>query len=203
MDCKSAKENPVNLAHKLNLGCGNKKIEGFINVDSRPDCTPDVLADLDKGLEPFANDSIDEIRAEHVLEHVDDLLLVLSEMYRVSKNGAVWNIFVPHYSHGFLHPFHKRGFCCRTFDWFFSKTSPESYGDLDVTVERVQLNYIRDPSGILRAVAFPVNLFANMHKRFCERIWCYWVGGFEEIHYTIRVNKVSGFCGASARRHES
>jgi hypothetical protein len=198
---KNAEES-AQSARKLNLGCGNKKIEGFINVDSRPDCKPDVLVDLDKGLGAFDNDSIDEIRVEHVLEHVNDLLLVLSEMYRVSRNGAVWNIFVPHYSHGFVHPFHKRGFCCCTFDWFFNKASPENYGNLDLTVQKVQLNYIRSPSGMLRVIAFPVNFFANVHKRLCERLWCYWVGGFEEIHYTIRANKSPGFCETLARGHK-
>jgi len=177
------------MERKLNLGCGNKKLAGYINVDANPNCHPDVLVDLDKGLLGIADDSIDEIRAEHVIEHVDDLLLVLSEMNRVSKNGAVWNIFVPHYSHGFLHPFHKRGFCCHTFDWFFNKASSERYGDLDLTVKRIRMNYTRAPAGLLRLLVFPIDFLANLHQRLCERVWCYWVGGFEEIHYSIRVNK--------------
>jgi hypothetical protein len=181
------------------LGCGNKKIDGFINVDGNPNCNPDIRADLDKGLGVFDDNSIDEIRAEHVLEHVDDLLMVLSEMNRVSKDGAIWNIFVPHYSHGFVHPFHKRGFCCRTFEWFFDKASPENYGNFDLTVENVRLNYTRAPEGLLRILVSPIDFFANLHQRLCERVWCYWVGGFEEIHFTIRVNKASGFCETSSR----
>jgi hypothetical protein len=192
----------ANLAHKLNLGCGNNKIQGFVNVDSNPACHPDLLVELDNGLGAFSDNSIDEIRAEHVLEHVGDLLLVLSEMYRVSKHGATWEISVPHYSYGFVHPFHKRGFCCHTFDWFFSKTSPENYGNLSLIVKAVRLNYMRSSSPFVRFIVFPVNLIANLSKSFCERIWCYWVGGFEEIHFTIQVDKRPSLSEPTTRSHK-
>ena len=31
---------------KLNLGCGDRKMHGFINVDARDDVNPDVVADV-------------------------------------------------------------------------------------------------------------------------------------------------------------
>lgn len=30
---------------------------------------------------------------------------------------------------------------------------------------------------------------ANVNIHFCERIWCYWVGGFNEIYVEMRVVK--------------
>lgn len=177
---------------KLNLGCGKRKRQGFINVDSNPDCSPDVLLDLDKGLSAFADNSVGEIWVEHVLEHVNDLMHLLEEMYRVSAPGAVWNVFVPHYSYGFVHPFHRRGFSVKTFDWFFAPSGAERYGHLDLTVCSVRLNYMRNCSKRGRLLVQPINWLANLHQRFCERIWCYWVGGFEEVHYTIQVNKSHG-----------
>lgn len=158
-------------------------------MDNSPNCQPDVVVDLNKGLAPFESDSIDEIRAEHFLEHVEDLMLLLEEMYRVSKNGAVWNILVPHYSRGFLHPFHTRGFSYGSFDWFFTKASPERYGDMDLSVQKVRFNYTRLDGKIARLVAAPLNLFANINRSLCERVWCYWVGGFDEIQFTIVVHK--------------
>ena len=32
---------------KLNLGCGNYKMNGFVNVDKFADCEPDEVVDLE------------------------------------------------------------------------------------------------------------------------------------------------------------
>ena len=56
---------------KLNLGCGDKILPGYINVDvmeSRRGLKPDVICDLHQ-LTPFENDSADEILSVHVIEH--------------------------------------------------------------------------------------------------------------------------------------
>jgi ubiquinone/menaquinone biosynthesis C-methylase UbiE len=77
---------------KLNLGCGDKILEGFVNVDiveSRAGMKPDVICDLHK-LEPFEADSADEVMAIHVVEHFWrwEVLDVLKEWVRVLKPGG-------------------------------------------------------------------------------------------------------------------
>lgn len=55
---------------KLNLGCGDKVLDGYVNVDTAPSrkgIEPDVLADLRQL--PFDPESADEILAVHVIEH--------------------------------------------------------------------------------------------------------------------------------------
>lgn len=55
---------------KLNLGCGDKLLPGYINVDSAPSrkgFVPDVLADLREL--PFDPGTVSEILAIHVIEH--------------------------------------------------------------------------------------------------------------------------------------
>jgi len=56
------------MSVKLNLGCGYRKIEGYINIDIRPEVGPDMVLDISEGL-PYDNE-IDEIRAVDFLEHV-------------------------------------------------------------------------------------------------------------------------------------
>jgi predicted SAM-dependent methyltransferase len=54
---------------RFNLGCGDKILPGYINVDvapSRRGLKPDVLCDLHQ-LTPFDNTSADEILAVHVV----------------------------------------------------------------------------------------------------------------------------------------
>ncbi|MCM8787680.1 MAG: methyltransferase domain-containing protein [Candidatus Omnitrophica bacterium] len=173
---------------KLNLGCGNKKLKGYINVDNNPLCKPDIILDLNKGLKKFKTNSFDLIRAEHILEHVDDLQFVLEEMYRVSKPGAIWEIFVPHYSYGFAHPLHKRGFSYGFFSFFNNKNS-ESYGNMKFKILKTHFKYTRMNNLFLKIIGVPIDFLANLHKGFCERFWCYLVGGFEEIQIRVKVEK--------------
>lgn len=61
---------PADGKVRLNLGCGDKILEGYINVDfaaSRKGNKPDVIADL-RALE-FNPDYADEILSVHVIEH--------------------------------------------------------------------------------------------------------------------------------------
>jgi predicted SAM-dependent methyltransferase len=56
---------------KLNLGCGDKILPGYVNVDvaaSRCGLKPDVLCDLHR-LTPFEDNTVDEILSVHVVEH--------------------------------------------------------------------------------------------------------------------------------------
>src|SRR5687767_12241110 len=77
---------------KLNLGCGDKILPGYINVDvveSRGGFKPDVICDLHR-LTPFEDTSVDEILSVHVVEHFWrwEVLDVLREWVRVLKPGG-------------------------------------------------------------------------------------------------------------------
>jgi len=52
---------------KLNLGCGDRKIHGFINIDARDNVGADEVCDVTRIHEKFTN--VDLIYACHVLEH--------------------------------------------------------------------------------------------------------------------------------------
>jgi len=83
---------------KLHLGCGNKKLSGWVNIDSVPSCQPDIVHDLAQPL-PFANLSVDEILAEDLLEHFDKYMrfLVFEDWARVLKLGGIIHLQVPNF----------------------------------------------------------------------------------------------------------
>lgn len=78
---------------KLNLGCGPQLMKGFVNVDSSEEEKPDVVADVVKL--PYEDDSVDEIFASHILEHIDWRVPALEEWHRVLKPGGLITVCVP------------------------------------------------------------------------------------------------------------
>lgn len=85
---------------KLNLGCGNRKLEGFLNVDSQPGCRPDILLDLETTPWPWPDNSVSEVKLIHVLEHLGQTpavyLEIMRELWRICCDGAYVHIMVPH-----------------------------------------------------------------------------------------------------------
>ena len=84
---------------RLNLGCGSKLLEGFVNVDLADNWTkvpPDVVHDISKPL-PFEPDSADEIHAYHVLEHFYrwEADRLLSDWKKVLKPGGLLVLELP------------------------------------------------------------------------------------------------------------
>jgi len=108
---------------KLNLGCGRSKKQGYINLDSCDAIKPDVLWDLNKFPYPFEDNTFDEVLAFAILEHLDNTVKVMEELYRISKPNARVKIKVPYWaSYGFAtDPTHKSMFTEATFDYFTGK----------------------------------------------------------------------------------
>jgi hypothetical protein len=74
---------------KLNLGCGDERIPGYINCDLYE---PTADAQFDAKLIPLPDNSVDEIRAYHLIEHFTfhTAFDVLKEWKRVLKpNGKL------------------------------------------------------------------------------------------------------------------
>ena len=83
---------PDGNALRFNLGCGDKPLPGYVNVDVAPSRLgrhPDVLADLRTRL-PFPDNCADEVMAVHVIEHFWrwEVADVVREWARVLRPGG-------------------------------------------------------------------------------------------------------------------
>lgn len=80
---------------KLNLGCGDDYLDGYTNVDLYAEGKVDARFDVAKI--PYENDSVDEIRAYHIIEHFNwrDGNAMLQEWSRVLKPGGRLHLETP------------------------------------------------------------------------------------------------------------
>jgi predicted SAM-dependent methyltransferase len=81
----------------VNLGCGAKGKQGWINVDAFKAPNVNCVFDCRKSL-PFPDNSVKGIFCEHFFEHIDyteEVPYFLSECYRVLQPGGVIRLIVP------------------------------------------------------------------------------------------------------------
>jgi SAM-dependent methyltransferase len=82
---------------KINIGCGNKGIPGFVGIDKYPCDAVEVMADIEAGL-PLLSDSADEAYIDNVIEHIADLPGFMREIHRVCRHDAKVTIITPHFT---------------------------------------------------------------------------------------------------------
>jgi SAM-dependent methyltransferase len=83
-------------SNKLNLGCGGRFRDEWVNVNFTSTGRGVIAADLEKGI-PFPDQSFDVIYHSHLLEHFPkaDAPVFLKDCFRVLRPGGVIRIAVP------------------------------------------------------------------------------------------------------------
>lgn len=79
---------------KLNLGCCDKIIAGYSNVDLVAGPGVDVVADLSKPW-LWSDSSVDAIIAHDIIEHLPRHIHTMNELHRVLRPGGIVDILVP------------------------------------------------------------------------------------------------------------
>jgi predicted SAM-dependent methyltransferase len=80
---------------KLNLGCGQVKLKGYVNADIRKEHKPDVIVDITQKF-PFKNEEFTEVLLDNVVEHLDfGIIDVLPEIKRILKTNGKLVIIAP------------------------------------------------------------------------------------------------------------
>ena len=125
----------------LNLGSGRRKMAGAVNLDISDQVGADVVHDLTVMPWPLPSDAFREVHAQDVVEHLNDTVRVMEEIYRVCRNGARVHITVPHFSsaNAYTDPTHRRLFSYFSFDYFDADHAFGFYSDARFKRVRAQL----------------------------------------------------------------
>lgn len=104
----------------LDVGCGWNKTPGAIGIDSNPKSHADVIHDLGAVPYPFPDNEFDEIVCRHVIEHVPDVMALITELHRITRSGGRITIVTPHYTNPDwpTDPTHRNHFNSYTFNCF-------------------------------------------------------------------------------------
>jgi len=115
----------------LDIGCGRRKIEpDAVGIDITADSAADHVWNLDCFPWPLESDRFDRIHMSHIIEHLEDPMRAMAEVYRVARDGADVFIATPHFSshNSYVDPTHRRHLAAASFDYFTGKDFPSFAG---------------------------------------------------------------------------
>jgi SAM-dependent methyltransferase len=181
---KTALTPDLRRAEKLNLGCGLKHLPDAVNLDITARTNPDVVHDLNQLPWPFADGQFGEIQAFDCLEHLDDFIAAMEEIYRVCRDGAVVRLTVPHFScaNAFTDPTHRRHF------GYFSMDYVTGEGDIQfytrARFKKLESRIMFYPSLMNKLVW----RLANRYPEAYERRWA-WMFPAWYLYFELEVRK--------------
>ncbi len=137
---------PLDPLTKLNLGCGNDIHLDMINLDINEYPGVDIVHDISEPW-PFLLNRFEEIHANHILEHVPDLIFTINEAWRVMKPNGRLLIAVPWWSGTWARgdPTHCRQFDHNSFAYFSDWHARNKYLGIRGPWKKLSQDYTHEP----------------------------------------------------------
>lgn len=167
---------------RLNLGCGHDQPDGWTNVDVSETVDPDRVVDLNDQPWPWRGNSVERVRAQHVLEHLDDAVGTLREICRIVEPGGRLHLVYPIGHTAREDPTHEQQWSVSTAEWLGGDPRHGHELDLPLETEQTRVEWSLSQSDWLERVA-----------RACESVWGTgsWVeqlpGCYGEVQAVFRV----------------
>jgi SAM-dependent methyltransferase len=157
----------------IDLGCGSKKKDGYLGVDITQLDGVDIVCDISKGL-PFEDNSIDGVYSNFLFEHVNDVIFLFQELYRVCRAGTFIEFIVPSAQSftQYKDPTHKSIISPETMPYFTKDLWYGSDYNINVDFKVISTKYLylgifngmgRRRYFILRPLFFPIRRFARKY----------------------------------------
>ena len=178
----------------LDVGCGQNKVVGAIGIDSNSRSHADVIHDLGVFPYPFESDRFDEIVCRHVLEHVPDVIGLITELHRITKAGGRLKIVTPHYTNPdwATDPTHRNHFNSYSLTCFVRDKTPfPFYTNIELRPVRTHVSL----ANLWRAlgIEFLVNLDERWPAlRFTRKFWEFYLSTIlrgKELWFELEVVK--------------
>ncbi|HUI28622.1 MAG TPA: hypothetical protein VLX91_00295 [Candidatus Acidoferrales bacterium] len=83
--------------HTLDIGCGQFCLGGAIGIDRKKYPAVKYVHDLNVAPWPV-EETFTYMRCQHVIEHITNLEVLVSEIFRLAENGCIVHFITPHFS---------------------------------------------------------------------------------------------------------
>lgn len=136
----------------LDLGCGQCPRQGFYGVDNIDLPGVHVVANLNDTFELFPSNSVNYIYSRHAFEHVENIIGLMNEVYRIVTPDGKIEIIVPHFSNifGYSDPTHVRLFGLYSMHYFVpsefqagSRKVPSFYSNAKFKIESIKIDFYK------------------------------------------------------------
>ena len=178
----------------LDVGCGQNKVGGAIGIDSNPRSHADVIHDLGVFPYPFENDRFDEVVCRHVIEHVPDVIGLITELHRITRAGGRLKIVTPHYTNPDwpTDPTHRNHFNSYSFTCFVHDQTPFPF------YTEIELRPVKTYVSLARLwQALGIQMLVNLDQRwpafrFTRKFWEFYLSTIlrgKELWFELEVVK--------------
>jgi len=143
---------------KLNLGCSDRHIEGYVSVDILPHPGPlgrgetaiYQSVDLNQWNWPWLDSSVDEILALDIFEHLTDRIHSINEAWRVLRDGGRLTLECPNAAKGsgqWQDPQHISAWCPNSLQYYEAGApAREGFGEAYGIVARFRVLSVTERS---------------------------------------------------------
>lgn len=169
----------------LDIGCGPKPISKCFGVDRMLFPNLDIQADLNQPLDDLPDSCVQKIFSYHTLEHVENVVGLIEEFYRILCPGGTLDVYVPHFSNPYYYSdiTHRQPFGLYSMYYFVdekdqpSRKVPTFYSDarfrvLDIHVTLLDRKWIdRLAFPLMETVINSSRVWQDRYERRLCRIW--------------------------------
>ncbi|MFH1593022.1 MAG: methyltransferase domain-containing protein [Candidatus Woesearchaeota archaeon] len=144
----------------------------------------DIVHDLNKSPWPFKENEFDEVLCFMILEHLDDFIKAVEEIWRISKQGGIVRVTVPFFPSMYAasDPTHKNFFTYFSFDCFTQNHTFDYYSKAKFNIKK---RYIRFSwNKILNILSTVINIMPTAYSRYFAGIL-----PSNEIYFELEVVK--------------
>ena len=158
----------------INLGCGNRPLPNFLNVDFYNKNHADIVFDIKQDW-PIDEGSADLIFSDNVFEHFSDIISLVKKCHSCLRSGGHLVVKVPYFKskHAFVDPTHVKFFTIQSMDYFVEgkyfnseyKFIDECFSSIDIFLDPGSNSFLRKviaPYALMRPNLFENSILSNL-----------------------------------------
>ncbi len=152
---------------RLNIGCGEKPIPGWTNIDCVSTGFEDLVGNIETGID-LPDGCASEIVLDNVIEHVGSIPRAMAEIHRLLETGGSVTLITPHFTglSSWRDPTHLHHLSYFSFDMFCHQYNGHYLGGRLFDTTRKKLSFGGGLLGMMGRAIFAISPSAY-ERKYC------------------------------------